>query len=362
MPIRGRMEARSWLCPNELDRTRVVEANDRVRRARTLIAIVVGLSLIASAPFNGWWTLILFSVAVLDLGTLDRRLAGAERPERVAARTLLLMLALFSIGAAIDGGVEGEGLPWMVIPAAVAPLRFRGAVVFAFAALTALLAVAVSFGVDPAAAAHNPVPLLVTLALLVSVTGVTWALMDAEIQQREAAVLDPLTGLLNRATLEARVAELEHQAGMTGDSVCFVACDLDGFKRVNDTYGHDRGDAVLKATAYELRKSLRSFELIYRLGGEEFLVVLPGADLEEGTQVAERLRSTVDQARPGGLELTMSVGVGAAAGEAVSYDELFKAADEALYSAKEQGRNRVVASTAPAPEPQVTQPAPVPAG
>ena len=355
-------EARSWLCPNELDRTRVVEANDRVRRARTLIAVAVGLSLLASAPFNGWWTLILFSVAVVDLGTLDRRLAGAERPERVAARTLLLMLALFSVGAAIDGGVAGEGLPWMVIPAAVAPLRFRGAVVFAFAALTAVLAVGLSFGVDPAAAADNPVPLLVTLALLVSVTSVTWALMDAEIQHREAAVLDPLTGLLNRKALESRVIELEEQARLTGDSVSFVACDLDGFKRVNDTYGHDRGDAVLKATTYEMRKALRSFELIYRLGGEEFLVVLPGASLQEGTQVAERLRSAVDQGRPGGLDLTMSVGVSAAAGQDVSYDELFKAADAALYSAKEQGRNRVVASASGAPERQVPEPAPVPAG
>jgi diguanylate cyclase (GGDEF)-like protein len=343
------MEATSWLCPRELDRVRVVEANERVRRARTLIAIAVGLSLLVSAPFNGWWTLILFSVAVIDLGTLDWRLARAERPERVAARTLLTMLALFATGAAIDGGVAGQGLPWMVIPAAVAPMRFRGAVVFAFAALTALVAVVVTFGIDPAATADNPVPLFVTLALLVSVTSVTWALMGAEIKHRDAAVLDPLTGLLNRSALEARMEELEQQARLTGDSVCLVECDLDGFKRVNDTHGHDRGDAVLRAAAYEMRKALRSFELIYRIGGEEFLLVLPGAKIEEGIEIAGRLRKGVEQARPGGLDLTMSVGVSAAAGEDFSYEQLFRSADEALYAAKEQGRNRVVAANGAAP-------------
>jgi diguanylate cyclase (GGDEF)-like protein len=355
-------EARSWLCPTELDRARVVEANDRVRRARTLIAIAVGLALVASAPFNGWWTLILFGAAVIELGTLERRLARSERPERMAARTLLFMLALFATGAAIDGGVEGQGLPWLVIPAAVAPLRFRGAVVFAFAAVTALAAFAVTFGVDPAATADDPVPLMITLALLVSVTSVTWALMGAEIKHREAAVLDPLTGLLNRKALETRVLELEEQARLTDDSVCFIACDLDGFKRVNDTHGHDRGDAVLRATAYEMRKALRSFELIYRLGGEEFLVIIPGAGLSEGLEIAERMRRRVDEARPGGLELTMSIGVSAAIGERVSYDDLFKSADAALYVAKEQGRNRVVASNGAAPLPVAAQPSLAPAG
>jgi diguanylate cyclase (GGDEF)-like protein len=123
-----------------------------------------------------------------------------------------------------------------------------------------------------------------------------------------------------------------------------VLCDVDAFKEVNDEHGHDCGDAVLRDIAYELRKRLRSFELVYRLGGEEFLVVLPGITLQAGQEVAERLREAVEQARPTGIPITVSLGVSAARGVGVDYDVLFKAADEALYEAKRTGRNRVIAA------------------
>ena len=112
------------------------------------------------------------------------------------------------------------------------------------------------------------------------------------------------------------------------------------------SHGHDRGDALLQAVAYELRKQLRSFELMYRLGGEEFLIVLPGVDLKTGEMLAERLREAIGEARPAGIPITISVGVSAASGEQVDYDTLFRAADAALYDAKRAGRNRVVAAPA----------------
>ena len=114
------------------------------------------------------------------------------------------------------------------------------------------------------------------------------ALMRAEMQQRSEAVLDPLTGLLNRKALASRFDEIAQQATLTGAPVTLIACDLDHFKQVNDVHGHDRGDAVLKDAAYVLRKHLRSFELAYRLGGEEFLIVLPGVALLEGEAIAQR--------------------------------------------------------------------------
>jgi diguanylate cyclase (GGDEF)-like protein len=322
----------------------VVEAGERIRRARTIAAAAVGAALVGVAPWIGWWVLLFFAAAVLNLATLEWRFRRSDRPERVAAKSLLFSLWVFAAGIALSGGPQSPVLPWIVIPAAMATTRFRGQVVAAGAALTAVVTLAVTVGLEPAAAVEDPVLILVTLSLLVSITASSFALLSAELKHRDAAVLDSLTGLLNRQALETRVVELEHQARLTEDSVCFVACDLDGFKRINDTHGHDRGDAVLQATAYEMRKSLRSFELIYRLGGEEFLVVLPGIGLEEGTEVAERLRQSVAHGRPGGLELTMSVGVSAAAGEQASYDRLLKAADEALYRAKRAGRNRVVAA------------------
>ena len=88
-----------------------------------------------------------------------------------------------------------------------------------------------------------------------------------------------------------------------------IVLDLDGFKRVNDTYGHERGDAVLRDAAYEIRKSLRSFELVYRIGGEEFLVLLPGVDLAEAARDRGARAAAVELARPGDLDLTLSAGV-----------------------------------------------------
>lgn len=100
--------------------------------------------------------------------------------------------------------------------------------------------------------------------------------------------------------------------------------------------------ARLRSTAEQPGELLRRAQLIYRLGGEEFLIVLPGADAATGGEVAERLRRTLASSRPGGLELTMSMGLSAAAGAEVRHQSLFRAADEALFEAKRGGRNRIV--------------------
>ena len=116
-------------------------------------------------------------------------------------------------------------------------------------------------------------------------------------------MIDPLTGLLNRKALDSRFRELEQQARQSEASVCVIAADLDNFKKVNDAHGHARGDDVLRDVTYEMRKRLRTFELMYRVGGEEFLLVLPGIDLPEGVAVAERLRQAVEECKPAGLDV-----------------------------------------------------------
>ncbi len=330
--------------PTELDHARVIDAHGRMRTARAISLAAIGSAILVGLPWLPWWTLALLLVAAVPLATFERRLERSAHPERVAAQTLLLILLVLAIGVAGNGGPDSPALPWLIIPCAMAAMRFRRAVVLAFAALTAVVILVASVSVDPQGFADNPMLVVSTLALLVVVTVVTSALTQAEIKHRDNAVLDPLTGLLNRQALELRVAELEQQAGLTGHSVCAIVCDLDGFKQVNDTYGHDRGDTVLRDVAYEIRKALRSFELIYRVGGEEFVVLLPGVRLPRGITVASRLREAVDRARPGDLALTMSLGVAAAAGSEVSGESLIRAADEALYRAKSGGRNRVEAA------------------
>jgi diguanylate cyclase (GGDEF)-like protein len=338
---------RAWLCPTPAHRVRVVEASERIGKARLVIAGAIGAGLLLGAPWNGWWTLLLYLPAGIHLVTMDRWMERSDRPELVAFGTLVTMLGVLTVAAAFTGGSDSPVLPWFVLVPAMATLRFRLAVSMTLSLAAAVLIVGVGVAVDAVRAADYPVPMIAALVMVANIVGVCTALMQGELEHRDRAVLDPLTGLLNRASLESRAAEIEQQAHQTGGAVSLVLFDLDLFKRVNDEFGHDRGDAVLRDTAYEIRKSLRSFELVYRIGGEEFLLLLPGADLDSGGEIAERIRRTVALARPGELEMTLSGGVAMAAGEEVDYEELFRAADLALLRAKREGRNRVVAAAAP---------------
>jgi len=257
---------------------------------------------------------------------------------------MLVILALLAVGAAFSGGEHSPALPWLVLPVCTAAARFRPQVLVVGAAITAAVMFAVSVGVDAQAVVDDPTRLIAALTLLVGLTAIASALTEGELEHRDRAVLDPLTGLLNRASLDARVIEIEEQGHLTGGAVSVIVLDLDGFKRVNDTHGHERGDTVLRDVAYEIRKSLRSFELVYRIGGEEFLVLLPGVELAEALQIAERVRDAVEEARPGALTLTVSAGVASKSGGDIRYGELFRAADAALLEAKRGGRNRVEAA------------------
>jgi diguanylate cyclase (GGDEF)-like protein len=347
-----------WLCPTDQDRVRALDMSARVRRARSIAAGAVGLGLLASAPWTGWWTFALFGVAVLNLVTLDWRIARSQRPERVIAGSLLLISVVLAAAAALTGASQSPILFWLILPAAMTAARFRSRVVVAGGLLTGVEMVAVSLAADPARLVADPLTLIAALVLLVGLVAVTTALMGAELQYRGESVLDPLTGLLNRAGLETRFAEIAEQARLLGKTVCVLACDLDNFKAVNDTHGHDRGDQVLREATYEMRKELRSFELFYRLGGEEFLILLPGINQAGGAEIAERLREAVERVHPGGVSVTLSVGVSADQGASLDYETLFRAADDALYRAKRAGRNRVTVAGEPAPPPAIAPPAP----
>jgi diguanylate cyclase (GGDEF)-like protein len=354
---------RGWLCPTELDRQRAVDTSPRVRRARLLAWGFIGAGALVVAPLLNWWLLALCALSVLNLVTLDWVMARSQHPERAAAASMVFTELILAVAVAITGGPDSPVLPLLVLPVAIMPARFRGRVVLVGAAIGTLTIIGVGLAVDAHGLVDNPALTIVTLALLGSVVAISSAIQGAEIQHRSESVIDPLTGLLNRKALLPRFAELEHQAHLSGASLCMIEVDLDHFKRVNDTHGHERGDAVLRDAAYEMRKSLRSFELMYRLGGEEFLIVLPRVGLAEGTRIAERLRQTVQAARPGGLDVTISLGVAAASGADVEYEGLFAAADEALYAAKRGGRNRVASRPRrdDAPAPKVGAPTPAPA-
>ena len=332
----------TWLCPTEFDRARVLDNSTRVRRARRVAAAAIGVALIALLPSFGPWMLGLFAASAVNLLTLDRRMARSAHPELVVAFSLLFTEVLLAAGVALSGAGQSPALPWMVVPVGLTAARFRRRVMVVGGAIGLALMALVTVAVDPGSVSP-PTYLLAAVALMVSVVGIADALQSAELNYRTESVLDPLTGVLNRKSLALRFAELHEQARLTDGSICLIAADLDGFKQINDEHGHARGDAALRDAAYEMRKALRNFELFYRLGGEEFLVILPGVHLSAGARAAERMRDAVECGSPAGLDLTVSLGVAAASGEAAEYHALFQGADTALYRAKQLGKNRVVA-------------------
>ena len=163
-------------------------------------------------------------------------------------------------------------------------------------------------------------------------------------QLREQALRDPLTGLLNRRALEERHALEARAAADDGTPLALVLLDLDHFKRVNDTHGHAAGDAVLRDVATVLRQGLRSNDALFRIGGEEFALLIPGASPALAARRVDSLRDALAAVRLGGLAepVTFSAGVAGVGPRAASLQALLHAADQALYQAKRDGRNRTV--------------------
>jgi two-component system cell cycle response regulator len=167
----------------------------------------------------------------------------------------------------------------------------------------------------------------------------------------EMAITDALTGLFNRRYMESHVGTLVEQASTRGKPLTVLVLDIDYFKSINDTYGHDAGDDVLREFAIRIKKSIRGIDLACRYGGEEFVVVMPETDMAVATLVAERLRRRIAsepfpiQQGTRTVEVTISIGI-AALGRNENAAAVLKRADQALYRAKRDGRNRVVPDAA----------------
>jgi diguanylate cyclase (GGDEF)-like protein len=157
---------------------------------------------------------------------------------------------------------------------------------------------------------------------------------------------DPLTCLYNRRFLMDDLSRKMRRSKKSGESLALIILDIDHFKRINDTYGHQNGDLVITIVAEASQKRMRSHDIVARYGGEEFVIVLPGTTLPEAISIAERLRNSVQSLKMPppmeNLEVTLSLGVAAYPSSTVNdIDSLFRQADEALYRAKQFGRNRV---------------------
>ena len=168
----------------------------------------------------------------------------------------------------------------------------------------------------------------------------------------ELAITDGLTGLFNRRYMETHLGTLVDQSAARGKPIAVLVLDIDYFKAINDSYGHDAGDDVLREFALRIRKATRNIDLACRYGGEEFVIVMPETDMAVATVVAERLRRRIAsepfaiQKGARHVEVTISIGIAALSDVADNAATILKRADQALYRAKRDGRNRVVPDAA----------------
>jgi len=167
----------------------------------------------------------------------------------------------------------------------------------------------------------------------------------------EAAMIDSLTGLHNRRYMESHLRTLVTEASRSSRPLSVLMADIDHFKSVNDTYGHDVGDFVLKEFSTRFRRNTRGIDLACRFGGEEFMVIMPDTNMQRAYQVGERLRVAIAadpfQIRPDlGIQVTASVGIATLESADDTPESVFRRADSALFAAKRRGRNRVSANAA----------------
>jgi len=324
-------------------RERLLDMERRVRRYRAACFAILALALASAGPEVGWLWLLPLAAGFAGFAVADRFMQASERPWLWIAAAWGALPLLLGGAVLATGGPTSPVLMWFALPAVTLGARFDpwGMVVGTVYLVTVFLLGTVA--VDPAGAAEHSQTLVATVALVLSTVILSGALVESDRAHRRRSTLDPLTGLLNRNALAQRLGELDGVPcdDTKGQSHALLLCDLDHFKRVNDRLGHAAGDAVLQDVAYTMRAVLRAGDSIYRIGGEEILVVLPGASEKDAVGVAERLRQAVRKRRPAGVGVTISIGAAVTKPSVVNTDDLVARADAALYAAKAGGRDAV---------------------
>jgi diguanylate cyclase (GGDEF)-like protein len=324
-------------------RERLIDMELRLRPYRFACFAILALGLAAFSSELGWWWMVPLAAGLAGFAVADSFMRNSEHPAVWVAAAWGILPLLLADAVVTTGGAESPALMWFALPAVTLGARFdpRG-IVLGTAYILALLGLS-TYALDASAAAAHSQEVMAAVGLVLCTVILSGALVESDRAHRRRSTVDPLTGLSNRNALEQRLAELDRQpAGEEGHAHALLLCDLDNFKRVNDELGHATGDAVLQEVAYTMRSALRAGDSIYRVGGEEILVVLPGASQADTVGVGERLRLAVRDRRPAGVDVTISVGVAVSPQGPLSTEELVGLADSALYSAKAGGRDRVV--------------------
>jgi diguanylate cyclase (GGDEF)-like protein len=327
-------------------RERLLDMEVRLRPYRFACFAILAVGLAAFSSELGWWWTIPLAAGLGGFAVADVFMRNSAHPALWIATAWGILPLLLADAVVTTGGAESPALMWFALPAVTLGARFepRG-IVLGTAYILALLGLS-TYVLDAGTTVAHGQAVMAAVGLVLCTVILSGALVESERAHRRRSTLDPLTGLFNRNALDQRLSELDGQpTGESGGaSHALLLCDLDNFKRVNDRLGHAAGDTVLQEVAYTMRSALRAGDSIYRIGGEEILVVLPGATEADAVGVAERLRRAVRERRPAGVPVTISVGVAVSKTGPLDTDELVGLADAALYSAKAAGRDRVMVS------------------
>ncbi|PKL96054.1 MAG: hypothetical protein CVV17_13625, partial [Gammaproteobacteria bacterium HGW-Gammaproteobacteria-7] len=287
-------------------------------RGRVLYSVVAGVALA-----NVWFGLI--------MPDYDARVMAVSLPGAA-----LMLWVVYSIRNYVEPGLDrASRIVAVVFLAGAAAMVLRAADTLVHPGLAA----SQSIFQQVALMVYANVPIFASLGFLLMQAGRA----NARLAQR--AVTDPLTGALNRRGFESAAQRVLASSKRTGRKVSLLLIDADEFKRVNDAHGHAVGDAVLTTLYARLLDSLREEDILARLGGEEFVALLPGAGIDEAFAVAERLRASIGASQilfgDKSVVLTVSIGVAEWSARDFQIDPLLRRADLAMYAAKHGGRNRV---------------------
>lgn len=328
---------------DEARRERLLDMELRVRPYRAACFAILALALAFGGSQIGWWWVLPLTLGFAGFLVADRFMRNSPHPAVWVAGAWAALPVLLAVAVLVSGESTSPVLIWFALPAVTLGFRFDPRGIALGTTFIAAMFITSAILPDPGAALENRQTVIAAAALVLSTVILSGALVESDRAHRRSSTLDPLTGLFNRNALEQRLSELDGQPCdlEEGLSHALLLCDLDHFKRVNDQLGHAAGDAVLQDVAYTMRAALRAGDSIYRIGGEEILVILPGAGREDAIEISERLRSEVRERRPVGVQITVSIGVAVSESELVDTDDLLARADAALYAAKAGGRNQV---------------------
>jgi len=344
LPTGGRHR---WLVRSVVQRDQLLAVTRGFTPGRLrFVNLTLLVAVLLLVPEIGWAPAAIMAAHAILLDPALRRSQRTLTDQMRGGETAVLIEAVLSMVFIVGAIIAADKpalylLPLILVPAFPATAAYPNLASWLLMGLGATFCLGAGLIVDAGAIADNPLIVTMPIGLLSSVLLIGATVGRSAVDHRAAAIIDPLTGLLNRAALDLRLPEISDTALSRDTPVTVLVGDLDHFKAINDELGHSVGDDVLIGAAERIRDEVRVADALYRVGGEEFVVLLAATQVGAGFDVAERIRDAIQREPINGVPVTISIGVATAAGDAFRYTEVFGRADAALLEAKTAGRNRV---------------------